>query len=299
MAQSTEDYQDNPFPSSHFANNNVNNNDTDLSDETQDFRFLTNLSHLSTPSQPPTLPKRGLKDFEPNPTLHQTTTLAASRKAMHLALSHPRFHTPKNHILATYHPAKNLCYVRKPKGPHFRTIGRGEAGGGGGVWLLPEESIWLCERGGLDVRWPSSSTDEDCGEGGEGEGGDEGGGLEEEEEDNDDEGLPMSLQAVYACMLEEDEESGLSLERYTVYAGLKRSGYSVLRAESFGKDVSGGVETKVPDTAIGTREKKEGGYWGWGLFARIFASLFEESARQKQERERLGPLVKPGLYRSY
>ncbi|THC98657.1 hypothetical protein EYZ11_001860 [Aspergillus tanneri] len=77
--------------------------ETDLSDETQDFRMLNNISFLTDTAQT-SLPKRGEKDFEPNPTLLQADILAASRQAMHNALSHPRVHHPKNKVVGFYTP---------------------------------------------------------------------------------------------------------------------------------------------------------------------------------------------------
>ena len=51
--------------------------------------------------------------------------------------------------------------------------------------------------------------------------------LEGEEDDKErEEGIRMSLQAAYAYLL---GKQGLMLERYKVYAGLKRSGYVVQR----------------------------------------------------------------------
>ena len=50
------------------------------------------------------IPKRGEKDFEPNPTLLQSDILAASRDAMYTAISHPRIHPPKSLCVGIYAP---------------------------------------------------------------------------------------------------------------------------------------------------------------------------------------------------
>ncbi|KAI5298541.1 tRNA-splicing endonuclease subunit sen54 [Ascosphaera atra] len=75
----------------------------DMSDETQDFRFLNALTAFPDPNQA-TLPKRGEKDFEPNPTELQSNVLAASRQAMHNALSFPRLHNEKTVVTGVFCP---------------------------------------------------------------------------------------------------------------------------------------------------------------------------------------------------
>lgn len=161
----------------------------------------------------------------------------------------------------------------------------GRADRGGRVWLLPEEAVYLCERGSLDVRWPVVG-----GEDGNGDGDWDG-----EEREKEREGVPVSLQGCYACLV---GRGGLSMERYVVYAGLKRGGYVVLRAPTWGEegeggDVGGGVRGRV-ELEMGE------GYWGLGLglglFARIFRSLV---TRKSKDPPPLGPLVTPGLYRNY
>ena len=57
------------------------------------------------------IPKRGEKDFEPHATALQSNTLAASRQAMHNALSFQRVHQAKGYTVATYHPETNMAYT--------------------------------------------------------------------------------------------------------------------------------------------------------------------------------------------
>src|ERR1700761_6875038 len=75
----------------------------DLEDETQDFRFLSQLTSV-TRTGASTIPKRGTKDFEPNPTQSQASALDASRLAMHTALSAIRVHAGKSHVVGQYLP---------------------------------------------------------------------------------------------------------------------------------------------------------------------------------------------------
>ena len=216
---------------------------------------------------------------------------------MHQALSYPRLHNPKFNVTATYNPQTGLCVVDRPRGQHFRKMGKEDYRAH--MHLLPEEALFLLERGGLDLRWPGGKGEEagdvegggEDGDGGkeskrgdgkgqekskrrdggkgrrkgkgrDGEGGEESkkkdggeGGRENkardgkvrEEVNGKDEkgaeesrvrdgegeewqGLPMSLQSAYAVLI---GSMGLSVERYVVYAGLKRLGYVLVRGEGW------------------------------------------------------------------
>lgn len=226
--------------------------DVDMSDETQDFRFL---SALTGSASQPILPRRGEKDFEPHGTRAQQDELSKARAAMHQALSHTRVHNPKGHIRATYDAATHLTHVASPRGQHFRTAGKADAEGR--MWLLPEEALYLLERGNLDVRLA------------EGPG----------------EGLPFSLQMAYAMYV---GRLGLSLERYMVYAGLKRNGYIVQRGPAWedGKAMADVVPLREAESGPG----KANTIWEWLVGLRSWA---------EDEGPVTGPLVSKGLYRGY
>lgn len=164
-------------------------NDMDISDELQDWRFLAAVSQSNF-----TLPKRGEKDFEPDGTNNQKNILAQSREAMYSALQGPRRHTGKNHITCTWFPEVGMALVDTPRGPHFRTIGKADAQGR--VWLTPEETVYLLERGSMECWWPQ--------------------------------GAPMSLQAAYACCI----QAAGDLENLLVYSYLKKIGFVVQRAST-------------------------------------------------------------------
>lgn len=260
--------------------------EVDLSDETQDFRFLNTLSvYFSSPSTSrskdlltrfrfsdpsnATLPRRGEKDFEPNPTLHQADTLTASRQAMHNALAHPRLHNPRNKVTGVFAPdgpsppantqakprggeiviPRDACvYVTNPKGQFFKAMGKADSWGR--VWLFPEEALYLLERGSLDIRWPGEE-------------------------------IPMSLQAGYACFL---GRGGLSSERYQVFTGLKRLGYSLLRAP-------GWDDTSEHESA-GCTEVKWSGF-GMGVFGKLWEWLYTSNTTAT------GPVIGLGIHRSF
>lgn len=229
------------------------------------------------------IPKRGEKDFEPHATALQSNTLAASRQAMHIALSYERIQPPKSHTQATYHPETNMAYVYNPKGPHFTKMGQvlsakedplgDDKRRGQRMWLLPEEVLYLLERGTVDVRWPV--VDEDDGKG-------------------EDEGVPMSLQGAYAMFLGEEESRGgaLTFERYSVYSGLKRSGYTVRRAPSW--------DSQGPP--LGKECFPQAPQRTWNLGLNLLLSWwpsFGSSEKADYDAQEEGPLVRPGLYRSY
>lgn len=228
--------------------------ETDLSDEPQDFRFLSQLAQSTTITASQTLPRRGEKDFEQHGTQSQASVLDTSRHAMHTALSVARTHNPKALIIAHYHPDDRTTIIERPRGPILQQMGKGDVKGR--LHLLPEEALYLIERGSMDLRWTNKEL----------------------------EGVPMSLQAAYSYFL---GDRGLTLERYMAFAALKRSGYVVQRAPTWhpedydkGYIVPRRLEKAKP----------------LGLWAQLYRNLFETEI---PDRPPQGPLVTPGLYRSY
>ncbi|KIW82336.1 hypothetical protein Z517_05363 [Fonsecaea pedrosoi CBS 271.37] len=306
----------------------------DLEDETQDFRFLSQLTSSSKNGQA-IIPKRGTKDFEPNPTRSQASALDASRLAMHTILSAVRVQTGKTHIVGQYFSNEGdwrwdgtgaegrhgrCVVVYRFKSPHLKVMGQADRNNW--VWLLPEEALFLLERGNLDIRWPGVN-DEDDGIPSGSEyrssnvtASEEGAAAVEQQNVEPQKGatsssaepslgeLPMSLQGAYASFIGKD---GLTLERYTVYAGLKRAGYIVQRAPTWNDtDVaqanghsdhapSPPVAPSAPSTAI------SGGSQSRGPFASLVHRLVSWLLQPRQGKScpSLGPLVAPGLYRNY
>ena len=127
--------------------------------------------------------------------------LEESRLAMYDALSYTRTHNPGLVVTGRYNPNNGSTIVERPSGPYFKTMGQQDSRGH--MHLLPEETLYLVERGSLDLRWT---------------------GVEELED------LPVSLQAAYTYMI---GSQGLTLERYTVYTGLRRNGFIVRRAPTW------------------------------------------------------------------
>ena len=204
---------------------------------------------------------------------------------MHNVLAYERVHQPKGHTIGIYHPETNMCYAMNPKGPLFIKMGRvlppqecpfgDDEFRGVRMWMQPEEALYLLERGTMDVRWPVQDGDEG------------------------EYGVPMSLQAGYAMFLGDDEahEGALTFERFSVYSGLKRAGYTVLRAPSWnsaGPALNADCYPPLPKRT-----------WQTGLFNSISAlkNIFAEDPAklesQQHKHQVEGPIVPNGLYRNY
>ncbi|CAI7568781.1 unnamed protein product [Penicillium pancosmium] len=272
--------------------------ETDLSDETQDFRLLSHLNFLTDTSSPG-LPKRGEKDFEPNPTQHQADVLSKSREAMHDALAHPRLHNLNTRVIAYYAPngpapppgidiedparfgdkgvganvhPDSCVYVPNPKGQYFKNMGQSDRWNR--VWLLPEEALFLIERGSLDIRWPIEMT------------------AAPDDEGPEELSIPMSLQAAYACFM---GRSGLTMERYTVYTGLKRTGYALTRAP--GWDDSAQVEgLKDQSQECASQRPLKRGAGLAGILEQLFSWAQDPFSTRSTA---AGPVVGCGMHRNY
>lgn len=292
------------------------------------------------------LPRRGLKDFEPHPTTLQASTLATSRAAMHAALSHTRTHAARTRVLGIYDERTGTVRVRKRRGAMFASVGRdlGKEDGrewSGGVELVAEEALWGLESGRVDLRYrrecfgeekseEDQNREDDGGVGRQGAAVDvnddrtnakDGASFDPEQADGDESTLlPMSLQGAYAAFLGDEAQRtdghGLTVEKYIVYASLKRAGFIVTRAEGFSgrkivkrSDVTSHHKAMMKRTPIltsssGASNRHEGRL---GLFARLYDLLFnpfQSKAQQRQQQQILsrqasGPLVRPGLYRNY
>ncbi|KAF2856033.1 tRNA splicing endonuclease-like protein subunit, partial [Plenodomus tracheiphilus IPT5] len=248
--------------------------DNDDAEDSQEFGSWTKLIAVEAADR--SLPKRGEKDFESHATNLQLETLEASRRAMHGVLSWQRTHTQKNHILAMYDPESNMACVDKVKSQHFQTMGTPR---GGKEWLLPEEALFLIERGTLDCRWP----------------------VKREVGDHDEyrtaDGAPMSLQSAYAAFIGFEGGVGgkLTLEMYNVYAGLKRSGYVVFRTGSWNEDRG---DLLQQDETMHAQSKP-----GPNIFTRFFSDIWQRLSQPMHTLTThdlaFGPIIKPGLYRSY
>lgn len=157
------------------------------------------------------IPKRGEKDFEPTGHATQSGALSASRAALFSAIRGERRINSKALSLAAWDADANRAVVRFAKGQLFNSMGvtvrlpeKSEDGTKEKVEsrleLLPEEALYLIERGALECYVPRSTTSE----------------MDEQRE------APMSVQQAFAVMLGAD---GLTRDRYQV-SPLSRYGRS-------------------------------------------------------------------------
>ncbi|KXX82768.1 putative tRNA-splicing endonuclease subunit tsp-5 [Madurella mycetomatis] len=280
----------------------------------QDFRLFRKNAHVSAQTI-----RKGEKDFESHGTRAQAGALEQSRAAMRDVLSYTRVHTGAaasrgNPARGWYFPGwwesyeeegetetqedggkgvgekqekRPFGYIRERvvvlEGSSVASMNLGRAVTGqardrpakGKDWLLPEEALYLVERGSLDLWWPTKGLEEIFPP----EGAAKASGEDEEgpeEADEYDMGFPLSLQAAYALLIGHDGERGkISLQKFQVYSNLKRCGYNVLRAPPI-------VRQPNPPTTPST-------LWQW------LTCLLSSATQHKP----YGPLVQPGLYRSY
>ncbi|KAI5449698.1 tRNA-splicing endonuclease subunit sen54 [Naganishia albida] len=189
------------------------------------------------------IPKRGEKDFEP---LDETVTiqekmLRESRQALFDGLSGVRGTSSKNISHTTLSANSPFAQVQLVRGNLFLTLGhtiraKGKPSAAAAAQdaippantstmeLLPEEALYLLERGTMQIWCAPSAYDPALGR-------TEQVGYEFDEEVQGFKGMvEMSVMEGFSRFIGQE---GLSLERYQVYAGLKRLGYTVQRTERF------------------------------------------------------------------
>ena len=175
-----------------------------------------------------------------------------------------------------------MVYAYNPKGPLFTRMGQtmplnqdplGNERRGHRLWLLPEEALYLLERGTLDIRWPATEEEAAAGE----------------------MGLPMSLQGGHAVFIGDEATHGgaLTYERYSVFSALKRQGYTVLRAPSWNGPGLPLNEKHYPSRTSDVGLLHPSRLWK-ALFASTTASTNNNGVSSDED-----SLVSPGLYRNY
>ncbi|KAI3341450.1 tRNA-splicing endonuclease subunit sen54 N-term-domain-containing protein [Ustulina deusta] len=299
--------------------------DAEDGDQAQDFRLFTSL--LASPGRKSQASgkaiRRGEKDFESHGTRAQESVLESSRSAMHEVLSYTRQHQPRNALRGWYFPdrwadmppeSESMTHTATNKQSGSRTAKSRDTVQGlfarervvalesdkstmlsstGRVvttaekfspgrlktWLLPEEALFLIERGTLDLWWPARGIEDIFPADEEPEASQ----ANLEKLEDYELGVPLSLQAAYALFIGRDGERGkISLEKYQVYSNLRRTGYRVLRA------------TPLPHQPPLSQTPRS--LWQW-LFS-LLQNTSDPFALYSSY-PGYGPLVRPGLYRSY
>ncbi|KLO14783.1 hypothetical protein SCHPADRAFT_825698 [Schizopora paradoxa] len=195
--------------------------DAESSDEDDGALDWTKLPSGS--SSRPFIPKRGEKEYEPSGqsgTLLQQHRLERGRSAMFAALDVERTVSNKAVSYGLWDPSISRTLVVTAHGSHLMSMGhsapvritadaKGKEKMHAHVQLLPEEALYLIERGSMFCRKASSSDYSLAPEAFE-------------------QAIPMTLQEAYAEMIGKEDTT---LERYLVFSYLKRLGYIVTRAQ--------------------------------------------------------------------
>lgn len=213
-------------------NNSDDSDENDSAeDEVPDYRQLASFTNRK--SKETYIPRRGEKEFEPSGLKIQQKALDESREAMFSAIDGVRQSSNKNISIGLWSNTHTRASIIIQRGTHFSSIGHPvrntPARREGNVEkvasetrleLMPEEALYMVERGSLmcyEYEWSDNndkmlklSTNDSA-------------------VDERVAGLaPFSAQRAFDCCIGKD---GLTLEKYTVYAQLKRLGYIVKRAE--------------------------------------------------------------------
>lgn len=270
-----------------------------LEDDMPDYKlFASTFSKKGVSSQ--TI-RKGEKDFETHGTRAQDGALESSRRALEDVLSYTRIHRGDAWARGWCFPdfwmdeanaaveyegmwlQDRVVVMEHERGGWMKDIGRVASGskdqlGVGRLWLLPEEAIYLVERGTVDLWWPYTDFETLLPRGNAAAAGAAPGFGP----DDYDVGLPLSLEAAYSLFIGYEGEQGkTTLPKYQVYAHLKRAGFNILRAPL----EQPRLEATAPSQTL----------WQW-LFSFVH---FDTGLSWKQQQRPFGPLVAPGLYRAY
>ncbi|CAI6098547.1 unnamed protein product [Clonostachys chloroleuca] len=242
--------------------------------------------------------RKGEKDFESHGTQAQDKVLEASRQAMEEVLSYTRIHRRDAWVRAWYFPDRfaelegedddiqlreRVVVVEHEKGNWMKDIGRScpsskDAHGAGRLWLLPEEALYLVERGTIDLWWPNKSFEELLPKTSDSDG------QQRFGPDDYEAGLPLTLEAAYTLLVGFEGERGkTTFSKYHVFTHLKRGGFNILRAPQ---------NPELPSESRAASPP----WYGISLWQSLFSFL---SLRQEPKVNSQGPLVAPGLYRTY
>ncbi|KAL7752329.1 tRNA-splicing endonuclease subunit sen54 [Sorochytrium milnesiophthora] len=126
---------------------------------------------------------------------------------------------------AVWHPQRGVAEVVQPRGKHFEKMGTML---NSVLYLLPEEALYLLELGALELSYSPDAEDTHN----------------------------MSLESAYSQLLGSDRDQ-LTIERYKVYANLKRSGFVLARGGYGFKKLVGAPPRALPQQQSGTERAAE------------------------------------------
>ena len=153
------------------------------------------------------IPRRGEKEFEPDGTHVQISSLEESQNAMFNALLNTRGHHLRQKLIGVWSMRLQECLIFNIRGKFFQDMG---AAKGSVVYLNAVETVYLCERGSLVVYLSNDEFDLWLT-----------GSMEPEDFDVETKLMALDLEFLY-CLTK------INLSKYLVYSHLKRLGYIVL-----------------------------------------------------------------------
>lgn len=161
------------------------------------------------------IPRRSDKYFDPDGSNTQNAKLEESRRQMYLALLSVRCHHMKLFLAAVWIPSKKMALVPHARGNFFKDIGVAHnfirKKKLQGMWLTPVETVYLTERGSM-VTYLANENFMSF--------------IESDAVDFDYLSLiQLSMAHLYSMALGSDPEL---IDKYQVYALLKRSGYMIM-----------------------------------------------------------------------
>ncbi|KAI5952667.1 SEN54 [Candida jiufengensis] len=219
----------------------------ELEDEIQqDWKQFTS-NTKTTSNNKSLIPKRGEKEFEPDGTTVQLTSLQESQNAMYLALSQDRGHHYSKRLVGIWINSIHQCIILNVKGNFFKDMGKvkNEI-----MYLNDIETVYLVERGSLILYLSNQEVEEMLNKND----------LKSLRSYNIEDSLwSLDLEYLY-CLTKID------VAKYQIYAYLKRLGYILLEASSDNVKKS---ESTIDQTGKITHSIFDVSFWllprKWGL----------------------------------
>eukprot|EP00035_Acanthoeca_spectabilis_P012301 m.219631 g.219631 ORF g.219631 m.219631 type:complete len:441 (+) comp15584_c1_seq5:79-1401(+) len=189
---------------------------------------------------PPKRGRQGDKGYAPTNTVEDIEKLEAARAEWEALADETRVITVRGLSVGEWRPDIGAVAMSTMRGPHYRTVGLHNKAVQTTI-LLPEEAIFLMDRGVLEVQH---------------------------------DGIPMSIQQAYAWML---PKSDLTEAELVTYLMLRRLGYTV---RVHRQDTSGGVcvEPTATEPTAGRASADELSTAGWCDVVSAFTKKFSNRA---------------------
>lgn len=213
------------------------------------------------------IPRRSDKYFDPDGSNTQNAKLEESRRQMYLALLSVRCHHMKLFLAAVWIPAQKMALVPHAKGNFFKDIGVAHNFKNKkklqGMWLTPVETVYLTERGSM----VTYLADEN---------------FMNFVDSNDVEFeylslTQLSMAHLYGLALGSEPDL---IDKYQVYALLKRSGYMIMEfRQHFNQyDSWNELHLKLEPAHQSLWSKVTGWFASLGLYSRSLSKSFYQKS---------------------